>query len=79
MEILSANVFPDFFFFFFLLLLRAAPTIIYIEVPRLGVESELQLLSYTTATAMPDPSHVFDLHHSSWQRWIPDPQSEARD
>ena len=25
------------------------------EVPRLGVESELQLLASTTATAMPDP------------------------
>ena len=28
------------------------------EVLRLGVESELQLLAYTTATATPDPSHV---------------------
>ena len=27
----------------------------HMEVPRLGVESELQLLAYTTATAMPDP------------------------
>jgi len=26
------------------------------EVPRLGVKTELQLLAYTTATAMPDPS-----------------------
>ena len=26
------------------------------EVPRLGVESELQLLAYATVTAMPDPS-----------------------
>ena len=25
------------------------------EVPRLGVESELQLLAYTTAIAMQDP------------------------
>ena len=25
------------------------------EVPRLGFEWELQLLAYTTATAMPDP------------------------
>ena len=31
------------------------------EVPRLGVESELQLPAYTTATAMPDPSNVWDL------------------
>ena len=34
------------------------------EVPRLGVELELQLPAYTTATAMRDPSQVYDLHHS---------------
>ena len=28
------------------------------EVPGLGVESELQLPAYATATATPDPSHV---------------------
>ena len=28
------------------------------QVPRPGVESELQLLAYTTATATQDPSHV---------------------
>ena len=39
------------------------------EIPRLGVESELQLLAYATATAMQDPSHVCDLHHSSQQHW----------
>ena len=33
----------------------------------------------TTATATPDPSHVYDLHHSSWQGQIPNPLSEARD
>ena len=49
------------------------------EVPRLGVESELQLLAYTTATETPDPSHVCDLHHSSWQHGILNPLSEARD
>ena len=27
----------------------------HMEVPRLGVESELPLLAYTTATATPDP------------------------
>ena len=31
------------------------------EVPRLVVESELQLLVYTTATAMWDPSRVCNL------------------
>ena len=37
------------------------------EVPRLGVELELQLPVYTTATAIRDPSHGFNLHHSSQQ------------
>ena len=49
------------------------------EVRRLGVESELQLLAYPTATATQDPSHVCDLHHSSWQCQILNPLSEARD
>ena len=39
------------------------------EVPRLGVKLELLLLAHTTATAMPDPSRICDLCHSSWQHW----------
>ena len=52
----------------------------HVEVPGLGVASELQLLAYTAAraTAMPDPSRFFDLHHSSQQRWILNWLSEAR-
>ena len=34
------------------------------EVPRLGVESELQLLAYATATAILDLSCICDLHCS---------------
>ena len=49
------------------------------EVPRLGVKSELQLPAYTTATATQDPNPVCDLHHSSQHCWIPNPLSEARD
>ena len=49
------------------------------EVPRPGVESELQLQVYTTVTATWDPNHSCDLGHSSWQHWIPDPLIEARD
>ena len=49
------------------------------EVPRLRVESELQLLTNATATAMWDRSQVCDLHHSSWQHRILNPLSEARD
>ena len=35
--------------------------------------------AYTTATTMPDPSRVCDLHHTSRQCWILNPLSEARD
>ena len=49
------------------------------EVLRLGVELELQLLAYITATAIEDASHVCDLYHSSWQRRILDPLSKAGD
>ena len=38
----------------------------YMEVPRLGVESELWLLAYATATAiaMSEMGHICNLHHS---------------
>ena len=49
------------------------------EILRLGVELELRLAAYTRATAMQDLSHVCNLHHSSWQRRILNPLSEARD
>ena len=49
------------------------------EVPRLRVELELQLLAYTTATATRDLSCIFDLYHNSRQRRILNPLSEARD
>ena len=49
------------------------------EVPRLGVESELQMPTYATATAMKVPSSVCNLHHSSRQRQILNPLSKARD
>ena len=35
--------------------------------------------AYARATAMPDPSHIGDLHHSSQQRRILNPLREARD
>ena len=49
------------------------------EVPRRGVESELQLPGYTTATATWDLSHVFGLRCSLWQCQILNPVREARD
>ena len=63
----------SFLIFFFFFLFRAAP-VRHMEVPRLGVESELQPPA-CTATA----SRVCDLHHSSRPRWILNPLSEAKD
>ena len=64
----------SFFFFVFL-----GPHLRHMEVPSLGVETELQLPAYTTAPATPDPGRVCDLHHSSPQRRILNPLGEARD
>ena len=60
------------FFFFFL-----GPHLWHMDVPRLGVELEDQLLVYATATR--DLSHVSHLHHRSQQSRILNPLSEARD
>ena len=51
----------------------------HMEVPRVRVQSELQLLAYATDTATQDPSEVCDLHHSSQQYWILNPLSDASD
>ena len=53
----------------------------HMEIPRLWVQSELQLPTYATAMATEDLSHVCDLHHSS-QKLNPlilNPLNEARD
>ena len=66
---------PSFFFFFFFCLFclfRATP------VAYGGSQAGGLIGAYTTATAMPDPSRLCDLHHSSWQCWILDPLSKAR-
>ena len=47
------------------------------HVPRVGVESELQGLAYTTATATPDQSRICDLRHSSRQHQILNPLNEV--
>jgi len=49
------------------------------ELPRLGIERELQLLAYTTVPAAQDLSCDCDLHHRSWQCCILNSLSEARD
>ena len=74
------NSFLHLFIYLFIYLSAfLGPYLQHMEILRLGVELELQPLVYTTATATPEPSRVFDLHHSSWQCWISSPLSEARD
>ena len=53
----------------------------HLEVARLGVELELQVLAYATATAtaMHGPSCICNLCPSLRQCWILNPLSEARD
>ena len=63
------------FLFFFFVFLGLHPW--HMKLPRLGVESELQLPA--TATETPDPSPICNIHHSPWQHQILYPLSEARD
>ena len=51
----------------------------HMEIPKLGVKSELQLPAYTTATATWDPSCICDLCRSFHQHQILNPLSKARD
>ena len=62
-----------FFFLFLFLFCIVGPHLQHVEVPRLGVESEVQLPPYATTTL--DLSCVFNLRHSSWQCWILNPLS----
>ena len=54
--------FPSFYCFLLL-----GPHLLPMEVPRLGVTSDLQLQAYARARAMWDPSRVWDLQRSSRQ------------
>ena len=65
-------IFVCFCFFF-----RAHPW--HMKVPKLGVELELHLLGYTTATATWDPSSICNLHFSSQQHWVFNPLIQDRD
>ena len=62
-------------FCFFLL----RPHLQHMEVPRLRVRLQLQPLAYATAIAMPVPSLICDLHHSSQQLQILNPLNKVRD
>ena len=72
---MSFLVFWSFIYLFFCFLW---PYPRHMEVPRLGVQSELQQPAYTTATATQNLSHVCDLHHSSRQHQILNRMREAR-
>ena len=76
--IMDSRVPLDSRYHFFFLLFRAKFAAYGSSLAR-GQISELQLPAYATATAMWNPSHICDLHHSSWQHWIPNPLSKARD
>ena len=65
-------------FLIFALFCFIGPHLGHVEVPRLEAELELQLPAYATATAMLDPSHIYNLHHSSWQHQILNPLNKAR-
>ena len=62
------------FFFFFFCFCFLGPHPQHVEVPGLGVKSELELPVYTRTTATQDLSCVCDLYHSQ----ILNPLSEAR-
>ena len=51
----------------------------HMEIPRLGVKSELQLQAYATATATWDLRCICNLYHSLQQHQILSPLSKARD
>ena len=51
----------------------------HMEVSRLGVEPEVQLLAFATATAAPDPSRICDRCHILRQCQTLNPLSEAKD
>ena len=63
----------------YLSIIFLGPYLRHMEVPRLGVESELEVPAYTTATATLDPICICDLHCSLLQPWIFNLLSEARD
>ena len=70
------SIWSCFLFFFLFAFSRAT------RVARGGSQARGRIGAVATgyrATATWDPSLVCDLYHSSWQRWILNPLSEARD
>ena len=73
MYVCTIGILFTIFFFFLGLYLRN------MDVPRLGVESELQLPALQLQPQQWDLNHICDLCHCSQQCWILNPLSEARD
>ena len=69
-------IFLSFFLFFFLAFLGTH--LLHMDVPSLGVKSELWLQGYTTATATPDLSCDYEVHPSLQQLGIHNPLIRAR-
>ena len=63
--------------FFFFLPFRAAPTAYGVSQARGRIRAVAP--AYATATATPVYNRVYNLHHSSQQRWILNALSEVRD
>ena len=74
----SVLCWPHFFFFFLSFCLFRVIPMAYGGSQARGPIGAVAT-TYTTVTAMPDPSHVCDLHHSPRQHQILNPLSEARD
>ena len=69
----------SFFSFLFFLFVFLGPYRLHVDVPRVGVKSELYLPTYTIAIATQDLRCVCNLHHSSRQHQFLNPLSKARD
>ena len=76
----TVSTFPIYFILlsFIVLLSFLGPHPRHMEVPRLGVESELQPPACATATTTSDLSRICDIYHSSRQHRILNPLSKAR-
>ena len=74
---LSKPVFP--FLFFFSCFFKVLPEAYGSSQARGLIGATASAYTTATTTAMPDSSRVCDVYHSSQQRRIPDPLSEARD
>ena len=64
----------NYYYYFF----RAALEAYGSSQARGGIGAAAAGLATATATTW-DLGLICNLHHSSWQHWIPNPQSEARD